>query len=157
MILVIGYGNTLRSDDGAGVRLVERLTQVVPASRVRTETGHQLTPEMALSIADPDVDGVVFVDAGIDVSEIAIRPLDEEQPSPSVGHHLTPEALMVYASRLYGRRPRAWLLTLPAYDLTHGDTRTQQAERDVHSGVDRVLALPPFSVPSVKAPSLHRT
>jgi Ni,Fe-hydrogenase maturation factor len=41
--LVIGYGNTIRSDDGAGQAVAEALaTHALPG--VRTQTVHQLTP-----------------------------------------------------------------------------------------------------------------
>ena len=141
MILVIGYGNTLRRDDGAGVRLAEHLADGLSA-RIRVETGHQLTPEMALTVAAADVDGVVFIDASVTATEIALKRIDlDNDVSPSVGHHLTPEALMVYANRLYGRTPPAWLVTLPAYDLGHGESLTDQTEAWVCAGCERVRAL----------------
>ena len=43
-VLVIGYGNTLRSDDGAGVVAAERLAEAI-GSRATVLTRHQLLPD----------------------------------------------------------------------------------------------------------------
>ena len=55
--LVIGYGNRLRSDDGAGPRVAERLASDGVAVRVCD----QLVPELADDLKGRAV--VVFVDA----------------------------------------------------------------------------------------------
>ena len=141
MILVIGYGNPLRRDDGAGVCLAERLANGPLRSRVRVEREHQLMPELAQTISEPDVEAVVFTDAGIGVSDVQLARVEPSIPSPSVGHHLTPNALLTYADRLYGQRPQAWLVTLPAFDLSYGDTLTRQAETGVSDAVTQVTAL----------------
>ena len=74
--LVIGYGNTLRSDDGAGQRVAEKIGQwELPG--VGALAVHQLTPELAENIAQADA--VIFVDAVATNSEnpvsVKIQPL----------------------------------------------------------------------------------
>lgn len=64
MILIIACGNDLREDDGAGLLLAEQLertwrSRLVDTRRIEV---HQLTPELALEIARPEVATVVFVD-----------------------------------------------------------------------------------------------
>ncbi len=87
------------------------------------------------------LEAVVFTDAGIGVSDVQLARVEPSIPSPSVGHHLTPNALLTYADRLYGQRPQAWLVTLPAFDLSYGDTLTRQAETGVSDAVTQVTAL----------------
>jgi len=140
-MLVIGYGNTLRRDDGAGVRLAEALVEDPLCSGIRVETGHQLTPEMAVLIAEADVQGVIFFDADVQAVEVSLARLDDAVPSPSAGHHLTPATVMLYADRLYGHRPAAWTVSLPAFDLGHGDQLTEQAEAWVRAGIERVRSM----------------
>ena len=70
--LVIGYGNDLRSDDGAGRVVADRLDALaLPDVTVRSVI--QLTPELALEIAKFDT--VVFVDASVEVAETISTPV----------------------------------------------------------------------------------
>ena len=58
--LIIGYGNTLRQDDGVGRYLAEQIAEEQwPECQVLSV--HQLTPELAASIAE--VEQVIFIDA----------------------------------------------------------------------------------------------
>jgi hydrogenase maturation protease len=59
-ILVIGYGNSLRSDDEAGCRVAD-LVASWELPYVRSLTVHQLTPELAEPIAQSEL--TIFVDA----------------------------------------------------------------------------------------------
>ena len=141
MILVIGYGNPLRRDDGAGVRLAEEISDGPLRSRVRVETDHQLTPEMALMVAESDVDAVVFADAAVGVDDVRVERLQPPDLSPSVGHHLSPAAVMAYADRLYGRCPPAWIVTIPGYDLDHGEGLSERAEAALVVAHTQVVSL----------------
>jgi Ni,Fe-hydrogenase maturation factor len=62
-ILVIGYGNTLRRDDGVGVRAAEMMAADARFADVEVLTTYQLTPELSLDIATASL--VVFVDADV--------------------------------------------------------------------------------------------
>jgi len=62
-ILVIGYGNTLRRDDGVGVRAAEMMAADSRFADVEVLTVYQLTPELSLDIATASL--VVFVDADV--------------------------------------------------------------------------------------------
>ena len=57
--LIVGYGNDLRSDDGAGVIVARKVAVLWPQARVIVV--HQLTPELAEDIAMAGK--VIFVDA----------------------------------------------------------------------------------------------
>ena len=59
-VLVLGYGNPGRRDDGLGPRLAEELSRMgLPG--VDVDSAYQLQAEDAAAVADHDV--VVFVDA----------------------------------------------------------------------------------------------
>ncbi|MGF1587982.1 MAG: hydrogenase maturation protease [Pleurocapsa sp.] len=64
--LVIGYGNTLRSDDGAGQSAANQIA-AWGLPNVRSLAVHQLTPELAEDIANADT--VIFVDAVISAKQ----------------------------------------------------------------------------------------
>ena len=124
-IVVIGIGNILRRDDGAGLVLADRLTAQLAAHGLfaRLMCTHQLLPEMAAEIADPDVRGVIFVDVstGFHCGSFEIRSVDVDSPSASSGHHLSPATLLLYAALLYGHSPLGWMVTIPGHDFSHGE------------------------------------
>lgn len=126
-VLVIGYGNSLRRDDGAGLILAEKLAAYWKAQGRQVEliTAHQLEPEMAEHIAAIGAAAVVFVDAEAATTEgprqIRLSPIPKGDNSPSLGHHFSPSLLMLYAMQLYGCTADAWLLTAPGYDFGHGE------------------------------------
>lgn len=137
MILIIGYGNSLRRDDGAGLILAEKLEQDWLARQVEVErlAVQQLTPELTLDIARKEVTAVVFVDTRAVLPhetdlKIKICPIQADGLSPSLGHHLDPAALLAFVHLLYDKPVPAWLVTVPGVDFEHGEmlsSATQQA------------------------------
>ena len=107
-VLVIGFGNSLRRDDGAGLILAASLAahwhqQGRPVTLL---TSHQLTPEMAEDISAASAEFVLFVDAEATTAEgpheIRLSAVEADDHSPSLGHHFSPALLMLYARSLYG-------------------------------------------------------
>lgn len=140
MILLIGYGNDLRRDDGAGLILAERLERAWRNQSVAAKLlpVHQLTPELAAEIAEPDISTVVFVDARVIAPDegnpqVQVQSLNREPLTPSLGHYLDPATLLLYADRLYGRRPAAWLVTVPAADFGYDESLSQITQQALAS------------------------
>jgi hydrogenase maturation protease len=78
---------------------------------------HQLTPELAEDVAAAD--RVVFVDAaaphGAQGGALTVCRVQADRPLPADGpltHAVGPETVVALAYRLYGRRPRAYLVTV---------------------------------------------
>jgi hydrogenase maturation protease len=136
--LVIGYGNTLRSDDGVGV-LVAKAVAACNLPGVTSLAVHQLTPELADWLADAEL--AIFVDARLaeEGREIAISPLEPSSSQRPTGHISDTCALLALAQSLYGRSPRAWLITVPAVDLSLGEKLSTTAARGVEAA--RILVL----------------
>lgn len=124
-IAIIGCGNTLRRDDGAGIALAHTLAACWEAAGVPTlliiET--QLLPEMAATLAAERVEAVIFVDAcvGKIVEGIHYEELFVDLPTASSCHHVDPATLLVYTGLLYNHYPRAWVVTVPGDDFAHGE------------------------------------
>ncbi len=126
MWLIIGYGNILREDDGAGFHLAATLATNISPRLARILAVHQLTPELTLELAKKDVDRVLFIDArrGQD------RPLLMYQLEPlatvgSCGHQLTADLLLHMTHSLYSPSLKGWLLTLSAQRMGVGDTLSE--------------------------------
>lgn len=128
MILVIGYGNTLRQDDGAGHLLAEAIFAGCQQRQLdsRLIKTHQLVPELAADIAQPKVTAVIFADVRAEASppaqkDISIELLQPTGSDQSSGHHVAPGTLLLYAQALYGHQPPGWLVTVPGINFDHGE------------------------------------
>ena len=120
MVLLIGFGNTLRRDDGAGPELVGRIAARFSEGALRVLCCHQLTPELAATLCDPAISAVVFVDAAVGGS-ISMHQIDEKSTGAHQGHHVDPAYLLHLARWLYGRAPDAWMATVPGDDFGMGE------------------------------------
>ncbi len=113
-ILVIGYGNPMRSDDGFGLRAVEQLRKDVQGQDVEFVGCQQLTPELAERVAKVDL--ALFVDAdtdGISGSMHTRQLVPRRDPdSETMMHHLDPAGLLGLTEALYKKAPKAMLLTV---------------------------------------------
>lgn len=142
--VVIGYGNTLRRDDGVG-QVVAMQVQEWGWLGVRSLPLHQLTPELAQTLAT--VDGAIFVDAypvSPEKALVQVFPLRSgEADSVPFGHHCDPRSLLALAQALYNHSPPAWLVTIPAVDFEFGETLSpiaQQGVTDALIYIHRLLA-----------------
>ncbi len=129
MLLLIGYGNELRRDDGVGPRIARAVAEWdIPG--VCALAVHQLTPELADDIARAKE--VVFVDAASnsDTTGVSFQPMQAAESSSLANHACSLPALLGLVEVLYSRRPVARLLTVPARDLDFGDGLSQETEED---------------------------
>ena len=56
MILILGYGNPLRSDDALGQRVAQALRQRLKGGDFQVQTAYQLTPEL-VDLRQPGASG----------------------------------------------------------------------------------------------------
>jgi hydrogenase maturation protease len=138
-ILVIGYGNTLRGDDGLGPRLAEALS-LMNLPGVRTVICQLLTPELADSVARARV--AVFVDASVDAPrEVQLRPLEPNESSQIMAHAADPRTMLALARDVFGHAPQAWWLTIPATKLDFHYGLSPEAQRGFVEALKRLLTL----------------
>src|SRR5262245_15233412 len=126
VFLVIGYGNELRRDDGLGPRAARTVAGWgFPGVKVRAL--HQLTPELSEEIAH--CDEVLFIDADCCPTEgvhpRAVEPASSDTPS---FHASSPASLLALVAAVWGRRPTAWLVTIPGCDFDYGEGLSPEAE-----------------------------
>lgn len=113
-ILLIGYGNPGRGDDGLGPALAAEI-EAMALPGVTVEIDYQLTVDHAALIAAHDL--VIFADAAIGLDPpFRLTPVDR-QPQALGSHQVTPEAALHLAGLLYGRTPPGWVLAVAGVDF----------------------------------------
>ena len=137
--LVIGYGNDLRSDDGAGRVVADRVERLdLPGVTVRSVS--QLVPELALEIAEADA--VIFVDSSIDAVETTAVPVSPKPAAPSATTHYADPATLLAMSASIGPVPvEAYVVSIPVTNLDLGFDLSPTTEQGVELAVDLVVNL----------------
>jgi hydrogenase maturation protease len=149
-VLVLGYGNTLRRDDGVGAVVAERMAADARFAGVVVRAAYQLLPEMALDFAEQDL--VIFVDADLRAAPgaIEVRWLDADPPRSDAdaraepgasSHHVGGGELVALAEQLTGHRPAAAAVGIGVVDLELGEGLSPTVEAAVPAAVEAVLAL----------------
>lgn len=138
--LVIGYGNTLRGDDGVGYRVAE-MVEAQNWKGISAIACHQLTPELAAAIAVCDC--VIFVDATLPgmLRAITVQPLQGAATTSLDTHHSHPAGLLNLAAQLYDAHPQAYQILLPTEHMDFGETLSAIAQRGMVAALQQVHAI----------------
>ncbi len=137
---MIGYGNTLRSDDGVGQRVAVAVASwALPG--LETIVVHQLTPELAERLVSAEL--VIFVNARqAEIgAAVEISLLEAANSVEALAHASDPRWLLALTEAAYGRRPRAWMLTVPATDFSLGEALSVTARSGANDALGRIAAL----------------
>jgi hydrogenase maturation protease len=128
VILIIGYGNPLRTDDAVGQIIAIALEGW--REDIQIQTLYQLTPELVEPISQAD--HVFFVDAraGAEPGVVYVEPVepqvDDDSPAGAFTHHISPTALLGGALMLYGSSPTGTLISIGAASFEHGTMLSPQ-------------------------------
>lgn len=143
-VVVIGYGNTLRGDDGLGWIAAEHLAQAIRPDQARVITCHQLTVELAEALSHAPL--AVLIDARVGdapgtvtCEEIRSAP----DAAPSLHHHMTPESLLACAEALYGHAPKTILVTVIGASFEYGQDLSAPVQAALPSVIRYVRSLLP--------------
>lgn len=140
IILIVGYGNKLRSDDSLGPRVVEDIaTANYPGVRVRSVS--QLVPELAAEVVEARI--VIFVDALADPSRAAVElaPVGAEEITDWCTHSTDPRTLLALTRAVYRRAPEAWWLMVPGRNFDVGEGLSSVAEENLRQAIARLKKL----------------
>jgi len=116
-VLVLGYGNPGRLDDGLGPAFAEEMARrAIPG--VTTDADYQLTVEDAAAVAAHDV--VIFADASVNGRE----PFELSRVAASMelgfsSHSMSPSNVLGMSSELFGAKPSAFALAIRGYEFDH--------------------------------------
>jgi len=142
-VLVVGYGNRLRTDDGLGWHAIEHLAKDPRVSGADLLWRHQLTPELAVDFAQASL--VILVDASADVEPgaVAVRLLEPAVPDDRtlMSHHIDPGSLLALAIELYDRAPPVYVVGVGPFSMDDGDRISPALERVMPQVVDVVAEI----------------
>lgn len=136
-ILIYGFGNPGRKDDGLGIAFADRMEKWVQKKGIQNidfDTNYQLNIEDAYSISKYDL--VLFADA-------SLEPLNHYkitfvEPSPNVNfsmHSVSPSYIAYLCRELYDRKPLIFLLHIKGYEWNMEEGLTQMASKSLKKAI----------------------
>jgi hydrogenase maturation protease len=141
VILIIGYGNPLRSDDAIGQRIAQMMERRLKGETIEVITAYQLTPELVEPIRDAQ--RVIFVDARVGEKPGTVM---QESVIPETGagaftHNVSPGTLLGAAGELYGMTPAGILISIVGVCFDYGSDLSPELNRVLPDIADRVEAM----------------
>lgn len=133
-VLVLGYGNPGRQDDGLGCAAAAAIAGLGLAG-VRANAKYQLAIDDAYDAAE--CAAVIFVDA----SKTAAAPFSVDpvaassEPSFFASHDVRPEFILGLCRRVYGRSPEARLIGIRGYAFEFDEGLTAPARANLEAAV----------------------
>ena len=139
-VLLIGYGNPGRLDDGLGPALAQRL-EALALPGLTVEADYQLTVEDAAEAAQHGT--VVFADADVAGPEpFGVRRIYPGSSRLSFSSHsMDPEAVLALARTLFSAEPEAYVLGIRGYQFNaFGEELSEKAQDNLAAAVTYVTS-----------------
>ena len=132
-ILVYGYGNLGRTDDGLGPILAEKIEEA-GLDNVFVDAAYQPSPEDAADVAE--YGAVLFIDAILDGPEcFALRKVDPSRTITFSSHIVDPSSVLAICQDVFGRVPEAWLLAVRGYNFDFGEHLTEGGQKNLDAAL----------------------
>lgn len=132
-ILIFGYGNPGRQDDGLGVAIAERIegwARQVSQTNIEVDSNYQLNIEDASNISEHDI--VYFIDASKEDIDSFI--IEEVSPSVKVEfttHSASPGFILDLCHKIYRKYPQVYLLHIKGYEWEFMEEMTEKAKNNL--------------------------
>ena len=148
-ILLIGFGNPAREDDGLGIAVAETVEKM-GIEGVTVDSNYQLTVEDAATITEHDI--VIFADASIDGEEpfsfSEITPSDNPQMD---SHSMEPDSLMGLAKEVFNAKTEGYILGIRGYSFSmFTETMTKKALENLEKTLN-------FILPMLRSGTIYKT
>ncbi len=133
-ILIYGYGNPGRQDDGLGILCAERIKQWAnehASHNIDVDMNYQLNIEDAEKISHYDT--VIFADASCEkINPYRLVPLKPSQAQLEFTMHaVSPAYVLHLCQTLFGKLPESHLLHIRGYEWGMKEEITDRAEQNL--------------------------
>ncbi len=141
MILIIGYGNPLRSDDAIGQQIAQAMKERLSRDDVEVLLALQLTPELVDNVSNAEL--VVFIDASTDGTpgEVVHEKIRPQSASGAFTHNVTPMSLLATAHEIYGVLTNGIMISISGAGFGYGCELSPQLQEKLPAIAEQVKAI----------------
>ena len=142
-ILIYGYGNPGRQDDGLGIALVQRLEAWVSENQlpgVEFDNNYQLNIEDAAAIAKKDL--VIFADASEeDIKDFCLSQVDGSSKVSFTTHAASPGYIVQLCKELFEKAPLVFLLHIKGYEWAFQEGLSERAQKNLEQAIEYIKTI----------------
>jgi hydrogenase maturation protease len=132
-VLVLGYGNPGRQDDGLGPAAAASIGSL-QLPNLKTQDNYQLNIEDAIDVAQHDI--VWFIDASKTGSlPYTIKDISAISTIEFTSHFVRPEFILAIAQHYFGKLPQAHLLAIRGYEFEFVEELTDAARDNLRAAL----------------------
>ncbi|MGQ9615640.1 MAG: response regulator [Spirochaetota bacterium] len=133
-VLIYGYGNPGRQDDGIGPALVVEIDRL-GLSFVDTDSWYQLNIEDVELIKRYDL--VIFLDTTVeDVKSFRVKKVEPLAKIGFTTHQVNPESIAFLCRELFGSSPSIWLIGVRGYNFNYIEGFSEKARNNYLGALD---------------------
>ncbi len=152
-ILIYGYGNPGRQDDGLGNSAIEELDVWLKEKKftnIALDSNYQLNIEDAADIADKDI--VIFVDASEEphVENFVVTRVEPTKKVEFTMHAVSPGFVLNLCNQIYNKMPATYLVHIRGYKWEMKEELTDTAQKNLAMALDYIKK-------AIKKPQLLET
>lgn len=139
-ILIYGYGNPGRQDDGLGnsfVNLFEDWVKNEKLEGYEFDSNYQLNIEDAAAVAENDL--VIFVDASVeDIEHFILTPVDANTKVAFTSHAASPGYIVDLCREIYNKIPATYLLHIKGYEWAFKEGLSDKAKDNLQMAFEHL-------------------
>lgn len=133
-ILVYGYGNPGRQDDGLGKALIDLAEEWLSQNQndnISLDVNYQLQVEDVTEIYDKDL--IIFVDASMreDIEDFSFERVEPDPRANFSMHSVSPAYILALCEKIYGKLPPAYLLHVRGYEWELSEPISSAAQNNM--------------------------
>lgn len=132
-VVVIGYGNLLRGDDGIGIIAVRQIREHLD---VDTYEYHQLNIEVLPILSE--YENIIFIDCSTEIGhgEVVCQEIEPDNKiTLTMTHHLTPQQILQLLESLYNKNPKGYICKIGGRIFDFGS----EISREVMDSTPRLI------------------
>jgi len=137
-ILIYGYGNPGRQDDGLGNAFVEKMQEWSEKEGIQGiyfDSNYQLNIEDAADVIQNDL--TVFVDASTeDIEDFIFTPVDASTHVTFTTHAASPGYIVHLCREIYKKTPVTYLLHIKGYEWDFKEGLSDKAKSNLEKAVE---------------------
>ncbi len=136
-ILIYGYGNPGRQDDGLGNAFVNRIREWVAIEGLQDfsfDSNYQLNIEDADAISDKDL--VIFADASEEkIEDFCLSKVDGTSKVSFTSHAASPGYIVKLCEELFNKKPLVLLLHIKGYEWEFKEGISEKAAANLNASL----------------------
>lgn len=136
-VLLYGYGNPGRQDDGLGNTFVDRIESWINEEKldyIEIDSNYQLNIEDAEVISNYDL--VIFIDASVeDIKDFCLVKVTKATEVIFTTHAASPGYIVDLCKQIYSKAPPTYLLHLKGFEWAFKEGLTEKAEQILNNAI----------------------